>query len=371
MWTRIAALIVKELLTIWKDRRGRVVLIVPPLVQLVIFGHAATFDVNNAALAVLNEDTGLASRELVSRFAGSPAFTPTARLGNVREIAATIDSERAVIVLHIGPTFSRDLVEGGPAKVQIVVDGRHSNTAAILANYAAAIIAEFNLELGRIAGAQVRGPPARLAVRAWHNPNMESQVFIVPGLVAVLTLVVATLVTALSVARERELGTFEQLLVTPLRPVEILIGKVVPPFLIAYAEATLILVVAVLVFDIRFVGSVWMLYGGLAIYLIAIIAIGLMISATAKTQQQAIVGAFLFMMPAITLSGFATPIANMPGWIQAITYLNPVRYFLIIDRGIFLQDMPLDVVAGQIWPLAIISAVCMTVATWLFRRRLQ
>jgi ABC-2 type transport system permease protein len=249
-----------------------------------------------------------------------------------------------------------------------VVDGRNSNTALILTGYANAIVRDFNVEWLRRHGQRM--PPASLVVRSWFNPNLQSRWFIVPGIVALLTLVVTLVVTALSVARERELGTFDQLLVTPLRPIQILIGKSLAPLLIGIAEGTVIVLVAVLWFGIPLLGSLALLYLGMALFLLAVIGVGLMISSLVRTQQQAILGAFLFLVPTIILSGFATPIANMSRAIQPITYLIPLRYFLVIVRGIFLQGMPAQLVAQQLWPLALIAIASLAAAGWLFRNRL-
>jgi ABC-2 type transport system permease protein len=207
-------------------------------------------------------------------------------------------------------------------------------------------------------------------VRAWFNPNLLSRWFIVPGIVGLLTLVVTMLVTALSVAREREQGTFDQLLVTPLRPVDILIGKALPGFLIGLAEATVIIVVAVLWFEVPLLGNLLTLYAGVILFLFSAIGVGLMISSLSVTQQQGLLGAFLFLVPAIILSGFATPIANMPPLVQELTLINPMRYFMVILRGVFLEGVPLGPLVQQLWPLAAIAAVTLTLAGALFRRRM-
>jgi len=369
MWGRIRALIAKEFLAIWKDKRSRAVIIGPPLIQLLVFGYAATFDVNHVATAIYNEDAGAAARDLVARFEGSPSFETVARLTRDSQIAEVINPRRASLVVHIGQTFSRDLRARQPAKVQLIVDGRESNTALIILGYASRIVSRFNRDWTRDHGGAP--PPASLVVRAWFNPNLESRWFIVPGIVALLTLVVTTVVTALSVAREREVGTFEQLLVTPLRPFEILVGKSVPALIIGLAEGTAIIAVGVLWFGVPLRGAVPLLYAGLFLYVLAVIVVGLMISSLARTQQQAILGAFLFVVPAVILSGFATPIANMPEFIQALTLINPMRYFLIIVRGTFLEDLPAMLVYRQLWPMVVIGLVTLTGAGWLFRHRLS
>lgn len=369
MWNRIRALIGKEFLAVWKDKKSRGVIIGPPLLQLLVFGYAATFDVNHVATAIYNEDSGLPAHELVSRFEGSPTFNVVARLSRNSDTRKVIDPKRVSLVVHIGPTFSRDLLAHRPADVQLVVDGRESNTASIILGYANRIIADFNNEW--LATNDEPLPPARLVARAWFNPNLESQWFIVPGIVALLTLVVTTVVTALTVAREREVGTFEQLLVTPYKPFEILVGKAVPAMVIGIVEGTLIIIVGVFWFGVPLRGSLALLYGALFLYILAVSGVGLVISAISRTQQQGILGAFLFVVPAVILSGFATPIANMPTLIQKLTLANPMRYFLVVVRGTFLEGLSANLIVGHLWPMALIAAVTLTGAGWMFRRRLQ
>jgi ABC-2 type transport system permease protein len=368
MWRRISALAVKELLALLKDKRSRIVVIGPPIVQLMVFGYAATFDLNRIPLAVYDEDYSQASRDLVARFHGSPNFEQVAVLSHESQIRPLVDARKVLLVLHIGQRFSRALLSGDPAPVQVIVDGRNSNTAAILLNYVNTIIGAFNADWReRTGGAPVQ---AHLETRAWFNPNLVSRWFIVPGIVGLLTLVVTTLVTALSVAREREQGTFDQLLVTPLRPVEILLGKALPGFIIGFAEATLIILVATLWFEVPLRGSVSTLYVGLFFFLLSTVGMGLMISSLSVTQQQGLLGAFLFLVPSIILSGFATPIANMPHWVQQFTLINPMRYFLVIVRGVFLQGTPFRLLISQFWPMAVIGFANLALAAFLFRRRL-
>lgn len=375
MWKRIRALIIKEFLAVWRDKKSRFVLIGPPLIQLLVFSYAATYDISEAPLAVLDLDGSPQAERLIDDFDHSSGFEVTVRLTSDAEIAAVIDARTAAMVLVVPENFSRRLkggsagVERGrPATVQLIADGRASNSAQVLIGYATAILERYN---GEWLTAHSKNPvPSTIITTSWFNPNLVSQWFIVPGLVAVLSLVVVMVVVALSVARERELGTFEQLLVTPLRPFEIMIGKTVPGLVIGIGEVTLILVVAVLWFEIPFLGSALLLYGALVIYLLSVIGYGLMISSMVRTQQQAILGAFLFIVPAIILSGFASPIENMPDWIQALTHLNPIRYFLIVVRGVFLKDLPLDIAIHQLWPMMLIAAFNLSLAGWLFRRRL-
>lgn len=365
---RLLALVRKEFLALLKDPRSRFVIIGPPVVQLLVFGYAATYDLNDVPMAVYNESRSAESRDLIARFSGSPNFQQIATLTNIEQISPLIDQREALIVLHIGPQFDRQLRVNGTSDVQIIVDGRNSNTAMIASGYAQTIVQNFNIERARRLGGP--GPPARLEVRAWFNPNLASRWFIVPGIIGLLTLVVTLLVTALSVAREREQGTFDQLLVTPYQPWEILIGKAIPGFVIGMGEATFITLVAVFGFQVPFLGSVVTLYAGIALFLLSAIGIGLMISSLSVTQQQGLLGAFLFLVPAIILSGFSTPIANMPSAVQTLTYINPMRYFMVILRGVFLEGTPSHLLIDQFWPLAVIGLTTLLAASWLFRRRM-
>lgn len=369
MWSRIVALIVKEFLALLRDKASRIVLIGPPVVQLLVFGYAATFDLNHVPYAVYNEDPGYASRELLARFSGSETFAQVATLQAQSQVAPVLDSRDALLVLHVGPHFTRDLLAHRSGALQILIDGRDSNTAMLALNDVNGILLDFNREWAAAHGWPAE--PARLDIRAWFNPNLESRWFIVPGIVAMLTLVVALMVTGLSVAREREMGTFDQLLVTPMRPGEILVGKAAPGLIIGLIEGVAIVLAAVYWFHVPFTGSVLALTAGMILFLLSAIGVGLMISSLAVTQQQALLGVFMFLVPAVILSGFATPIANMPPAVQLLTTVNPLRYFLIIVRGVFLEgDGPRDLVA-QYWPLALIAMATMGSATWLFRHRMH
>jgi ABC-2 type transport system permease protein len=368
MLIRLLALIHKEFLALLKDPRSRMVLIVPPMIQLLVFGYAATFDLKHIPYALYNEDRGAASRDLVAAFDGAPAFQRVATLHAEGEIAPLVDRRDVLVVVHLGPRFSADLASRGSAPVQVIVDGRNSNTALIALNDVRAIVEQFNREW--IASHGQPAPPARLETRAWFNPNLESRWFFIPGIIGMLTLVTTMLVTALTVAREREQGTFDQLLVTPLRPGEILLGKALPGFLIGMVQGTVILLIATLWFKVPLLGSIPALYAGLALFLLSGVGAGLLISSLAVTQQQGLLGAFLFMVPAVILSGFATPIANMPPLVQSITLIDPLRYFLVILRKVFLEGAGFDVLTGQFWPMAVIGGVALMLASWLFRHRL-
>lgn len=369
MWAMIHALLIKEFLALVRDRKSRFILIGPPVIQLFIFSYAATFDLNHIPIAIYSEDRSIASRDFIERFTAAPAFTEVLRITHQEQIAPALDGKKVLAVLHLGPHFSRDLYAGQkPAVAQILIDGRDSNTALIALNYMQSILAAFNLNWAQRHHQPL--PPAQLEIRAWFNPNLESQWFIVSGIVGLLTLVVTIVVTALSIAREREQGTFDQLLVTPLTPFQILVGKALPAAIIGILEASFIIFMAVFWFRIPMIGSLAALYLGVVLFVLSVIGIGLMISSLSVTQQQGLLGTFLFIVPAVILSGFATPIANMPPLVQDLTLLNPLRYFLVIVRGVFLEGLSASALISQYWPLAVISIVTLICASWLFRRRM-
>ncbi len=367
MWLRVLALIRKEFLALLRDAASRAVLIGPPLIQLMVFGYAATFDLNHIAYAVYDQDGGAAARQLLARFAGSTEFQRVATLHAQQQVRGVLDDRRALLVLHIGPDFSRRLLARRDASLQVLIDGRDSNTAALVQNDVAQVVLDFNRAWA--AAHAWPPPPARLRMRAWFNPDLLSRWFIVPGIVALLMLLITLLVTGLSVARERELGTYDQLLVTPMRTWEILLGKAVPGVLIGGLEGSVIASLAVLWFGVPFTGSVTALALGMLLFLLAAVGVGLMISSIARTQQQGLLGVFLFMVPAVILSGFATPIANMPRPVQWLTLANPMRYFLVIVRDVFLQGAGAAQFTRQYAGLALIAACSLGAAAWLFGRR--
>jgi ABC-2 type transport system permease protein len=373
MWQRIVTLIVKEMLAVFRDPKSRFVLVVPPLIQMVIFSFAATQEVRNVRMAVLDQDGGIAARELVSRFAGSRTFRSVRLLRGQDEIRQVIDAEDALLVLSIDPTFSRDARAGRPAHVQLILDGRRANAAAVVLGYANSIIDDFARDAAGRSGSNPPGNSVSSVTvsRAWFNPNLSSIWNTVPSLVGILTTLIGLLITALSVARERELGTFEQLLVSPLRPFEILVGKTVPALALGFAEGLMMAAIGHYIFRIPMVGSSLLLAFSIAVFLLAVVGVGLFISSLAMTQQQAILGAFTFMVPAVLLSGFATPVENMPRWLQWVADADPLRYFLVISKGVFLEGMDFRVAAMNLWPMAAIAAVTLAAASWLFRHRME
>ncbi|MFP3942554.1 MAG: ABC transporter permease [Alphaproteobacteria bacterium] len=364
MWWRILALIKKELLASARDPQTRWVVLFSPPFLLLIYAFAITQDISNVSMAVLNQDTGLEARELVSRFEGAPTFKNIRYLKGVSEITPAIESQDVIMVLHIGENFSRRIAAGERAEVQLLLDGRRSNAAQILTGYATRIVERYSQELA--GGAS---PPAAIIARAWFNPNFKPLWSAVPALFAVLTAVVGFMVSSLAVARERELGTFDQLLVSPLQPMEILLGKTTPALLIALASASAMLALGWLVLNVPLRGSLPLLFMSMTVYLAAIIGIGLFISSLALTQQQAVIGIFIYLTPAVLLSGYATPVENMPDWLQWLTQTNPITHFIIICKGVFLKDVPASVILHHTWPMALIAAATLSAGAWLFRRR--
>lgn len=366
---RILALIRKEFASIFKDPRSRMVLIGPPLIQFFIFGYAATFDVKNVRYAVLDEDHSSESRDLLSRLQGSENFECVQTLASGEEIDTVINRQRAKLVVHIGPAFSRDIHNGVPATVQVILDGRNSNAALIALGYIGTLVEKFNRDLAARGSTGAGG--VSLEERAWYNANLQSRWFIVSGLGGVISMVIVMIVTGLSIAREREFGTFDQLLVAPFRPGEILIGKSIPGMLFGLLDALLFSVGAVLWFEVPFRGTITALVLALACFIITIVGVGLLVSALSMTMQQALLGSFVFMMPAVILSGFTTPIENMPYWLQIGTHLNPVRYIIRALREIFLEGAGVPMIWPQLWPLLVIACVTLPAAAWMFRHRSQ
>ena len=366
---RILALIHKELLAILKDPRSRVSLFMPPVLQCLIFGYAATYDLSNVPYAVLDQDRSAASHDLLASLDGSGVFHRVAQLHNQADIRPVIDRETALLVIVIGQDFQRRLAAGLPADVQIIADGRNSNTAGTALGYVNAIVDSFNANWASTHG--VSAPPLQVTMRAWYNANLETRWYMIPALIGTLTFLQTLLLTAMSVAREREQGTFDQLLVTPFRPFEIMVGKALPSVLIGLIQATLILLVAQLWFQIPFVGSYVTLFAGLLLFLLAAVGMGLMLSAVVATMQQAMLYAFVIMMPFALLSGLTTPLSNMPDIFQDFTFLNPLRYAIDIAHRVYLEGASLDQLAPDLWPMAIIATVTLSSAAWLFRGGLE
>lgn len=365
---RILALSWKELLAIFKDRGSRISLIVPPIVQCLIFGYAATYDLNEVPYVLIDQDRSEASRELIARLDGSGVFRRVATLEHPAQMREMIDDQRALLALQIDRDFQRRLDAGSSAELQVIADGRSSNSAGTAMDYVNTIVAGFNGDW-RAHHAQ-SGPPVRVTARAWYNPNLETRWNIVPGLIGTLTLMQTLLLTAMSVAREREQGTFDQLLVTPFRPIEIMAGKALPSIGVGLTQATSILLVSQLWFHIPFAGSFATLYAGLTLFVLASVGIGLLVSSAVGTMQQAMLFSFVLVLPFSILSGLMTSIKSMPEALQYLTLINPLRYALEVVHRVYLEGATLSQLTPSLWPLAVISLVTLTGASWMFRNRL-
>ena len=375
---RIIALTRKELLAVLKDPRGRFTLFVPPVIQCLIFGYAASYDLTDIPYAVLDQDRSAASRELLFRLDGSGVFHRTADVDRLADLKTAINDRQALLAIQIDQEFERRLQAGLPAEVQVLADGRNSNTAGTAMGYVGAIVDAFNADW-RASHARPLPPSPSLPLpsagvqvttRAWFNPNLETRWNMIPALIGTLTMLQTLLLTAMSVAREREQGTFDQLLVTPFRPAEIMAGKAIPSVLIGMVQATAILLVAQLWFRIPFVGSFVTLYLGIALFLLAAVGIGLLVSSIAATMQQAMLYSFMVNMPFALLSGLTTPLSSMPEILQRLTAINPLRYGIDIAHRVYLEGAGFDQLIPDLWPLAAIALVTLPIASWMFRHRL-
>lgn len=369
MLKRILALIWKELLTVMRDPKSRISILLPPVIQLILFTSAATLDVKNVPIGILNRDSGEQAFELVQRFQGSPFFKKIRFLKGVEEIAPFIDRQKGVMVVSIGEEFSRALDKGEIGELQLILDGRKSNTAQIVLGYTQSIIDRFNRDFS--AKWDIPQQNAVLVPRSWYNPNGLYPWYNIPSLVATLSMLACLVVTTQSVSRERELGTFDQLLVSPLVTVEILFGKTIPGILVGMVEGSLLMGLGILIYGVPFTGSLPLFFLSQFTFVCAISGVGLFISSLCSTQQQAMLGTFVFLLPSVLLSGFATPIENMPQWLQPVTYLIPLRYMLVNTKGIFLKALPYDIVLNNIWPMALIAIFTLSIAGIFFRRRFQ
>lgn len=370
MFQRIYALILKELLTLFRDPKSRVVLIAPPLLQLLIFSFAATLEVKNVTLGIYDLDYGRHSTEIEQRLQASPTFSHLYFLKSEHEIKQAIDTQQVMAVLSFPKDFSRKIEAGEPASLELLLDGRKSNATQIINGYISQIVQSYQAEIYQ--ETQVRqASPLSFDIQNWFNRNLEYLWFTVPSLIALLSGLIALMITALSVARERELGTFDQLLVSPLSSVEILIGKTVPAILVGFGEGAIIFAAAIGLFGVPFQGNVFYLALSELVFITSIVGVGLFISSLAKTQQQAILGGFIFLVPAITLSGYASPVENMPNWLQKCVEIDPFKHYLIIVKGVFLKDIPFIDVWQNLWPMLVIACGTLIFASWMFKSRLE
>jgi ABC-2 type transport system permease protein len=376
MWGRIVTLLIKEFIQLRRDASARFRLIVPPLIQVIIFGYAATFEVFGVSTATLDLDRSQESRELISRFTYSGRFHVVDVAQTQAEVDAAIERSGAAVAIVVHAGFAQSLRNGQSAPVQVIVDGTNSNTALIALGYVGEIAATFSQDYAtdlaqRLHGAEARAVQVTLEQRPWYNPNFDSRWFFVPGVIATLILVMVVNLTSFAVVREREVGTLEQIMVTPIRPLEFILGKTIPFFLVGLALMALIATVGTLWFRIPFVGNPLVLLLGTSLYLLSVLGMGLLISTLCSTQQQAFATNFFVMNPMMTLSGFSFPIASMPDVLQWLTYLDPVRYYLVIIRGTFLKGVGMAVLWPQMLALAVLGVALLAASIWRFRKSLD
>jgi ABC-2 type transport system permease protein len=365
MWLRIVTLIRKEVLAVLRDPRNRLALILPPILQLFLFSFTGTLEVKHVQLGIWNQDYGQVSNELIQRFSASPYFAKIEFAHSREELRRMIDDQRVLLAITFLPDFSRRFHEQNAPPLQVIADGRKSNASQIAQGYVVQVVNQFVNEQPTTSGANVQ-----LVQRNWFNPNLDYIWFTLPSLAVLITLQICLNVTAMSVAREREMGTFDQLLVSPMQPLEIMAGKSIPALILGLVEVTIFILITVFIFRIPFHGSIFFLYLSLTVFISAMIGIGLSISSIVVTQQQALLGIMTILLPALLLSGYAAPIENMPGWLQPVTYVNPLRYMMAVTKGVFLKDMPPLEILNNTWPMAMIAVFTLSFATWLFRRRL-
>ena len=377
MFSRMRQMIIKEFIQVLRDKRTRFILIGPPIVQMLVFGYAATFEVRHVSTVIVDYDHSQKSRDLVSRFTSSPYFDVIAQLENPRDLSGAIEQGKATIGIQINAGFAQALENGQSAPVQVIVDATNSNSALVAAGYITQIAAGFAQEYQQaridLTAPQLRGtiPMVQLDYRPWYNPDLRSRWFFIPGIIGSLTLVLVITLTAFGVVREREIGTLEQIMVTPIRPAEFILSKTLPFFLIGHFDVSLIAVVGSSWFQVPFRGHLSVLFTGAVLFLLCMLGAGLLISTVSATQQQAMVTAFFFIMPAIVFSGFGFPISTMPQWLQYMTYASPLRYFLIVLRGTYLKGVGMDILWPQMAAMAGLGMALLLLAILRFRKSLD
>lgn len=376
MFDRVRQMVIKEFLQTFRDPRMRGIILVAPVVQLLLFGYAVSTDVRSVPLAVRDDDRSVASRELVSEFVQSEYFTLAGYFRDDAEAARLLDREEARMVLCFKRGFGAALDAGHTAPLQVIIDGTDSNTARVAGDYAARVVRSF--ARGKLVDrlTRLRGPvrnlePVTLQIRAWYNDNLESRNFFVPGVIASLITIITLMMTSMAVVREKEIGTLEQIIATPIRQFEFILGKTIPFVLVGYVDVVLIVLVGVYWFEVPMRGSLPLLYVGVSLYLMSLIGIGLLISTLCQTQQQAMMSTFFFFNPAMLLSGFVFPIANMPAPVQWLTYLNPMRYVLIIIRAIFLKGIGAELLWPQMLALFLLGMATLALAMQRMKKTLK
>jgi ABC-2 type transport system permease protein len=373
MLERLKSMLVKEFIQVFRDPRMKTTIFVAPVLQIMIFGYAATTDVKNVPIAIYDLDNSPQSRQITRAFVRSRYFQATRYIDTDYQVRDLIDKSDVKVVLRFNHGFAADLITGKPAKIQLILDGTDSNTGAVVLSYANSIIENYSRNflhdkayvlLEKIGGV----PSVDLRSRAWFNPNLVSRNFYLPGVIALIVSLMSLLLTSMAVVREKEIGTIEQLIVSPLTATELILGKLTPFAVIAIMEATFVTTIAVLWFKIPIRGSILLLLGSTLIYLLVSLGVGLLISTISSTQQEAMLSTFLFFLPANLLSGFIFPIRNMPVVIQYITLINPLRYYMVILRGIFLKGVGITILWPNMVILLVMGIAVLTISSLRFHK---
>ena len=385
MWGRVREIIKKEFYQTLRDPRMRVLLVLPPIIQLIVFGYAVNLDIETSSMAWVDQDLTPRSRELLAEFQGSHRFLLKAVPAREKEIQYLLDRGEVQIVVRVLPGFARAIERGNPVSVQVLLDGTNSNTASILASYAQQVVSGYGRKvlagheglrlaaLTESTGAPVAAdlPVLTAQSRVWFNPSLKSRYYFVPGVVVNIIALVTIMLTAMSIVREKEIGTMEQLMVSPIRPIELMLGKLLPFAVIGLVDVAVVTTAALAVFRVPFRGNALLLLGSAVLFLLTTLGAGLFISTVSQTQQQAVMSSFFFFMPAFMLSGFTFPIRNMPEAVQYFTYLNPMRYMLEIVRGVFLKGSGLDTLWPNLVALAVFGVVVLSLAVKRFHKQLD
>jgi len=374
MFERARSILIKEFKQIFRDPRMKTVIFITPLIQILLFGYAANKDINYVPTAIYDRDNTSESRELLRRFTYSKYFVPEHYIYSDKDQNLVLDKGLATVVIRIDRGFGRDLNAGKDSAIQVAFDGTDSNTAMIVMGYANTIVTKYQQDVMK-QKLQAKGftkniPSVDLRDRAWFNGNLISRNYYLPGVIATIVTMMSLLLTAMAIVKEKEIGTMEQLIVSPIMPIELIIGKLLPFAAIALIQITLITILGVAWFHIPLIGNIFFLLFSTCVYLFTTLGIGLFISTISSTQQEAMMSVFLFYMPTVLLSGFAYPISNMPQIIQWFTFINPLRYFLVVVRSVFLKGVGIEVLWVQLLPLFFMGLAVIMLSTLRFKRKL-
>lgn len=374
MLNRIRQIIIKEFIQLWRDRRLRIFLFLPPLIQMIIYGYATNFDIRHVPTAIYDEDRSVASQDLISRFGATEYFRLQHYIDNEAELRRLIDRSEITLALRFPEDFASRLKAGQTTKLQVIIDATDSNAALIIAKYVNSILQEYAQEvlqerLQRLGSEKKMALPVVIESLAWFNPNLVSRVAFVPGVIAIVVMLVSLMLTGMAVVREKELGTLEQVLVTPIKPLEFMLGKTIPFVCIALIDVVLVSVFAMLWFELPFRGSPFVLLLGTLAFLFNSVGLGLLISTVSSTQQQTLMAGTFLMTPAILLSGLIFPIANMPQIFQYITYINPLRYYITVVQGVFLKGIGMAHLWQEMTAMSVMGLIMLGLSVNHFRRQ--